>query len=138
MDKAVRKALEKALKDVIDALPADQRPKVQWPNIAFDDSKVPEYIRPTFHPGTQRPKTLGPNPRTEVNGVFKVGVFVRPGTGPDRLDDLVDLVISAYPYGTDLNAGGRAIQIDAVDKGDLITPPNWAYKPVDIRWSIRS
>lgn len=132
----IRKAFEAKLKAAVDALPEAERPALRWPGIRWDDSGVDHYLRPTLHAARERPATLGPSPRLARQGFFKVGVFSRAGLGTDRLDQLADIVKAAYPYGVDLTVGAAKVQIDRRDVGDLLEPPGWSYKPVDLYWSI--
>jgi hypothetical protein len=134
----IRKAFERTLRDACDAQYGAgwSDSHISWPNMGFDDSALDRYLRPTLHGPVNLPRTLGPTPAVSRKGFFKVGCFVKAGSRADPLDSLADLVVAAYPYGVDLVAGGAQIQIDQVTVGDLLTPPGWAYEPVDINWSI--
>lgn len=133
----IRKTLETVAKDAIAAAalwPAD--PPMQAANVKFNDAGVDLYWRPTLSSNRERPATMGPNPRVARKGFFKVGVFAREGTGTDQLDKLAQVIKDAYPYDSDIDVGGVKVQIDNREMGDLLTPPGWAYRPVDIYWSI--
>lgn len=134
--KGIRKAFEVRLKAAIDALPPTEQAPIAWPNIAFDDSAVDHYLLPQMHTNRHTPRTLGPAPRVSTTGIYSVQVRSKPGTGPDVLDDLAEIVKSAYPYSSDLDVEGVKIQIDEVSVGDQLPVNGWMTRAVSINWSI--
>lgn len=139
----IRKAFEVALANAITAAygagtadPQNAANMVAWPNQDFDPKPKDLYVRPTLHGPRSQPRTLGPDPAVTRRGFFKVGCFLKSGLRQDPLDSLAKVVVAAYPYGTDLTAGGAIIQIEEITEGDPLTPPGWLYKPVDINWRI--
>ena len=141
-DKDIRKALETALQSYMTA----QTPKVliSFPNIPFDtnqlhpDTGVPitEYIRASFHPVTNQVMTLGSTPRIQRTGFAKFDAYVQQGSGPDRCDDLAEMVRQAFPYSTVLQRNGIQVQLDTVDTGVPVQFQNWWYCPVKVNWWV--
>lgn len=134
--KQIRKAFEAELIVLAPALELDPDTQIQWPNVQFDDSSVAEYLRPTIDALPERVRTMGPGGRVELRGSFSIGVFVRAGSGPDRLDDLVELIKNGYSYDQDLTAGTRKVQINQRTVGPPLYPTGWAYRSVDLSWTI--
>jgi hypothetical protein len=139
----IRKAFEVVLAAAIEAEygsgfadPTDDNCMVWWPNQKFDPKDKPMYVRPSFQGYEEEPRTLGPNPAVSREGFYKVGCFLQAGAREDPLDTLAETVKAAYPYNTDLTAGGASVQIERIRVGELINPPAWAYKPVDIYWRV--
>jgi hypothetical protein len=133
-DIEIRKAFEVVLKNALAAY--SETVAVDWPNEGFDDTDKTIYVKPRLGDVSRLPKTLGDNPAVHTDGYFSIGCYLKQGERQDRLDLLVKAVAAAYPYDTDLSAGGGVIMIRNVRSGGLLTPPKWAYRPVDITWSM--
>ena len=141
-DKDIRKAIEIQLA----AHMAAQTPQVlvAYPNVPFDTNQnhpqtgkpITEFIRCSFHPLLNSVKTLGPTPRIQRTGVTKADTFTQQGDGPDRCDDLVQMVRDAFPYATVLQRNGIQVQLDTVDPGTPVQWQNWWYCPVSINWWV--
>lgn len=133
----IRKTLEAVAVDAIAAAGLfNPIPPMRALGVKFDDSGIDLYWRPSLSAHRERPATLGPAPRVARKGFFKVGVFARLGTGTDQLDKLAEVIKDAYSYSDDIMVGGVILQIDSREFGDLLEPPGWSYRPVDIYWSI--
>lgn len=133
----IRKAFEVRLADTLAAY--DIAVEVNWPDgQSFDDSALLIYCRPRLFQAAETPKTLGPNPRVQRRGLFKIQSFLKEGQPEDRLDDLAETLKEAYPYATDLVAGGASVQIEnKTVLGQGAAPVDgWVYRSTDITWSI--
>ncbi len=135
----IRKALEGQLASALEAEGIVVANYIEWPNSGFDDSEVNEKCRPTFHSNRERARTLGPAPRVEMRGFFKIGLFQRAGSGVDRFDTLEQIIRSAYPYGEQLDAvGGFKVEIESLLTGTVLLSQDkiWAYQPIDVYWNV--
>lgn len=131
----IRKAFEARLKTTFTAYA--QTVSVNWPDgDTFDGSTALLTAEPSLHMAPEAPKTMGPTPRVQRGGHYLVMLALKSGQPEDLLDDLVQHVLDAFPYSSDLTAGGDAIQIDGKSAGASVPVDGWVKCPVDIQWSI--
>lgn len=143
-DKSIRKALESPLKVAMAA--ATPAILVDWENQGFDPNQthpvlntpITEYVRASYHPNPPRAMTIGETPREQIDGFFRVDVFVQQGTWQDRADDIADLVKAAYPITTNFTRNGIQVQIGTIARNSAIPWLNWWYIPLNINFTCWS
>jgi hypothetical protein len=137
----IRKALELPLVLAVDALPPAERPGLKLAGVdritgkKFDHEKYASYIRATLDSYNERPVTLGAT-RDAVKGRFNVTVFADARLSEDGLGRFVDLVKSAYPYGTDIVVEGRRLQVNRREMSGTSISNGRLAAGMTIFWSI--
>ena len=141
VDMSIRKALEKQL--TVACAAAHAAKMIEWPNLPFDrqdalkENNGPGYfLRPSFHPADERPKTLGSTPRVEHRGFFTVAVFAQPGGSEDPADLVVGQIRDGFPYSQPLTRDGLTIEITRRQRGTANTVDGWYYLPISIYWTL--
>lgn len=100
---------------------------------------VEEYLLTGISFGEDRATEIGPNPRIERAGRFRIGVFTPVAYLEDRNDQLAGLVRAVYPYAMpDLEWDGIRVSILTTDDGQCVIDGSFFFSPVYVNFMVWS
>lgn len=141
IDASIRKALEKQL--TLACPEANTSKLIEWPNLPFNrkaalksENGLGYFLKPTFHPTDERPRTLGNAPRVEHKGFFKIGIYAEPGGSEDLVDSVVGLIRDGFPYSQPLTRDGLTIEITRRQRGTATPVDGWYYLSISVYWTL--
>jgi hypothetical protein len=102
-----------------------------YDNQAVDPSKLTEFARISIRHAESQQASMAGQPTTRTVGVVIVQLFVKPGIGTKRLDELTDKAINAFQY-VALRGDDWSIQFRAGYPADLGQPNGQQFVQVNV------
>jgi hypothetical protein len=125
----IRAALEVKLSDI------ENIPSIQFENTSFNPTTGTPFLTASLFPTSRRPSEVGSNPFNRYQGLFSISVATPENNGPKQNQDICNLILAAYPAGTqELEFGEQLVRIEYTEQLGSFRDSPWFITPINVGW----
>jgi hypothetical protein len=108
--------------------------EIAWENSQFEPTLGTRWIREVYAPAPMVQSSLGTAGYNRLTGVYFLDVFTPVGRGWKDAEELVEILLEAFPRGAVLTAGSVEVRVERSYRSEARVEDHWYHVPLAIEF----